>query len=428
MSNAHDLPAARAAFPAQGRPVDEILSELAARKAGDTDWQGGRSPAFVFKAEESVDTIGREAFMRYFAENALGSGSAFPSVKGMEQAVIDMALDLFSAPPDAAGFMSTGGSESILLAVHTARRVAREQRGDPRHHGNLVAPETLHPAFDKAADLMDLEIRRVPVRPDLRADVSGLAAAIDADTVMLVGSAPNFPYGMIDPIDELSELALSRGVWLHVDACVGGYLAPFARRLGRPVPAFDFSLPGVRSISADLHKYGFCPKPSSTVLYRDAAQAARQAFQFAGWPAGRFMTTTVVGTRPAGGVAASWAVLNHLGIDGYLRVAERLLGGIDAYRRELGAIAGIEVIGQPDLAIVAYGSRELDPYAIGLRLGDRGWLPSLLRRPRAVHRMMSMLHLDSLPQYLADLRAVVDELRTQPGAADSAASVQPRYS
>jgi glutamate/tyrosine decarboxylase-like PLP-dependent enzyme len=414
----------RLSFPEHGRPVDELLRELQARKAGDTDWQGGRSPAFVFKAEDSVDTIGREAFKAYFAENALGGGSAFPSVKGMEQAVVDMALSLFQAPAGAAGFMSTGGSESILLAVHTARRLGREQRGNPRHHGNLVAPETLHPAFDKAADLMDIEIRRVPVRADLRADVAGRAAAIDADTVMLVGSAPNFPYGMVDPIGELSELALSRGVWLHVDACVGGYLAPFARRLGRPVPAFDFSLSGVRSISADLHKYGFCPKPSSTVLYRDGAQAARQPFQFSGWPAGRFMTTTVVGTRPAGGVAASWAVLNHLGADGYLRVAERLLSGIDAYRRELAAIPGIEVIGQPDLAIVAYGSRELDPYAIGLRLGERGWLPSLLRRPKAVHRMMSMLHLETMPQYLADLREVVGEVRAKGLTAGNA---QARY-
>jgi sphinganine-1-phosphate aldolase len=213
--------------------------------------------------------VGREAFVEYFAENALGGSSAFPSVKGLEQEVVAMALDLFRAPAGAAGFMSTGGSESILLAVHTARRFARARRGDARHHGNLVASETLHPAFDKAAALMDLEIRRVPVRSDLRADVAGIEAAIDADTILLVGSAPNFPYGMVDPIGELSEIAQRHDLWLHVDACVGGYLAPFAQRLGRPVPDFDFSLPGVRSISADLHKYGFCAKGASTLFFRD---------------------------------------------------------------------------------------------------------------------------------------------------------------
>ena len=420
-----DLIAPTRPLPAAGRAVDDVLRELHDLKAGDIDWQGGRSPAFVFKAEDDVDRVGREAFVEYFAENALGGGSAFPSVKGLEQEVVAMALDLFRAPAGAAGFMSTGGSESILLAVHTARRHARRVRDDPRHHGNIVASETLHPAFDKAASLMDLEIRRVPVRADLRADVAGISAAIDADTILIVGSAPNFPYGMVDPIGELSELALRHDLWLHVDACVGGYLAPFAQRLGRPVPDFDFSLPGVRSISADLHKYGFCPKPASTVLYRDAGIAALQPFEFAGWPSGRFMTTTVVGTRPAGGVAASWAVLNHLGVDGYLRVAERLLSGVDVYRAGLSAIAGIRVVGTPDLAIVAYGSDELDPYTIGLRMGERGWLPSLLRRPKAVHRMMSMLHIDTLPQYLADLRGVVDAVRAQPGGR---VTVEARYS
>ena len=162
------------AFPETGRPRADILRELHERKAGDIDWRGGRAPVFVFKAEDEVDRVGREAFVEYFAENALGATSAFPSVRGLEQEVVAMALNLFHAPPGAAGFMSTGGSESILLAVQTCRKFERERRGQPRHHGNIVAPETLHPAFDKAASLMDLEIRRVPVRADLRADVSGL--------------------------------------------------------------------------------------------------------------------------------------------------------------------------------------------------------------------------------------------------------------
>ena len=403
-------------FPETGRPREDILRELRERKAGDIDWRGGRAPVFVFKADEEVDRVGREAFVEYFAENALGATSAFPSVRGLEQEVVGMALDLFRAPPGAAGFMSTGGSESILLAVQTCRKSERERRGQPRHHGNIVAPETLHPAFDKAASLMDLEIRRVPVRADLRADVGALEAAIDGDTILLVGSAPNFPYGMIDPIAELSEIALRRQVWLHVDACVGGYLAPFARRLGRPVPEFDFSLPGVRSISADLHKYGFCPKPASTVLYRSATDAAFQPFDFSGWPSGRFITSTVVGTRPAGGVAAAWAVLQHLGAEGYLRVAERLLGGIDQYRQALSAIPGLFVVGEPDLAIVAYGAHDLDAYAIATQMARRGWQPGLLRRPRAVHRMMSMLHIDTMAHYLDDLRWAVAELRALPPA------------
>jgi len=274
---------------------------------------------------------------------------------------------------------------------------------------------------------MDLPIRRVPVGADLRADVAAMAAAVDDDTILLVGSAPSFPYGMVDPIAELSHIALQRGVWLHVDACVGGYLAPFARQLGRPVPAFDFALPGVRSISADLHKYGFCPKPASTILYRRGDDAACQPFSFDTWPAGRFVTTTAVGSRPAGGVAAAWAVLQHLGAEGYRRTAAELLAGVDRYKAGVLAIDGLHIIGEPELGIVAWGSHVVDPYAVAKRLAAKGWLPSLLKRPRAVHRMMSMLHVDTLDAYLADLRQAVADVRAGT-APDAGPALTARYS
>ncbi len=181
------------AFPEKGMSPEAVMAELRQRKQGDIAWQSGRSPAFVFKADSTVDTLGRDAFVEYFAENALGAFSAFPSVRGLEQEVVAMALDLFHAPEGAAGFMSTGGSESILLAVQACRKRARALRGEPLHRGNIVAPETLHPAFDKAASLMDLTIRRIPVGPNWRADVAAMEAAIDGDTILLVGSAPNFP-------------------------------------------------------------------------------------------------------------------------------------------------------------------------------------------------------------------------------------------
>ncbi len=412
-------------FPTQGRSAEDVMAELRQRKHGDTAWQGGRSPAFVFKADNAVDTLGRDAFVEYFAENALGALSAFPSVRGLEQEVVAMALSLFHAPEGAAGFMSTGGSESILLAVQACRKRGRARRGDPAHRGNIVAPETLHPAFDKAASLMDLTIRRVPVGADFRADVAAMEAAIDADTILLVGSAPSFPYGMIDPISDLSRIAVQRDIWLHVDACVGGYLAPFARALGRPVPEFDFALPGVHSISADLHKYGFAPKPASTVLYRSAELAACQPFESNEWPAGRFMTTTAVGTRPAGGVAAAWATIQHLGHEGYCRVAQQLLAGIDQYVAALRSMDGLYVVGEPDLAIVAYGAHEVDAYAIAKQMAAKGWLPSLLKRPRAVHRMMSMLHVETQGEYLGDLEKVIQSVKAAGKPEDS--GLEARY-
>ena len=416
----------RIELPERGRDAQDVLQQLRAFKAGDADWTHGRVPLFVFKADDALDDLGRSAFFEYFSENALGGGRAFPSVKRMEDELVQMALGLFHAPAEARGFMSTGGTESIVQAVQTCRNWSRRQRGDAAHRGNLVLSETAHPAFDKAARLMDLPVRRVPVRPDLRMDLAAIDAAIDADTLLVVGSAPNFPYGVIDPIAELSALALRRGVWLHVDACVGGYLAPFVRQIGRAIPEFDFTLPGVASLSADLHKFGFCPKPASTVFYRDADKAAQHGFDFDGWPNGRFVTNTLVGTRPAGGVAAAWATFQYLGAEGYRRIAAELMGFVDRYREGIAAIPGLKVLAEPQLSIVAWGSDEVDVFRVAEHMAARGWLPGLLQRPRAVHRMMSMIHAPSLAQYLADAADAVAAVRAE-GAANAASGLRATY-
>lgn len=394
-------------FPRTGQPRARIEETLAAMAAGDADWRNGRVPLYVFGAGAEVAEMGRAAFNAYFTENALGGRRAFPSLRRMEDEVVSMGLDLFHAPPGAAGHMTSGGTESIVLAVKASRDWNRARRGDGAHRGNLVLPVSAHPAFDKAAALMDLEVRRVPVGAGFRADPAALAAALDRDTIMLVGSVPCFPYGVVDPLPELSELAQSRGVWLHVDACVGGYFAPFARDLGRPIPLFDFALPGVASLSADLHKFGFCPKPASTVFYRDADRAAAQGFDLDVWPNGRFATATLVGTRPGGGVAAAWAVLNFLGRDGYTAIAERLLGMRDAYVAGIETIPGMRVFGRPDLSILGFGADGADVGAIADAMAERGWVPGLLREPPGLHMMMSLLHEPVRERYLADLAHAV---------------------
>ena len=391
----------------QGRAATEVLDEMRSSKASDCDWQHGRSPLYVFRANDDLYDFGREAFFEFFSENALGGGRAFPSVKRMENDVVDMALNLFNAPDDSKGFMSTGGTESIIQAVQTCREWSRVQRKDGKFRGNLVLSETAHPAFDKAAKLMDLEIRRVPVLSNLQMDVAGIEAALSDETIMMVGSAPNFSFGIIDPITELSAIALRRNMWLHVDACVGGYLAPFARQIGRDIPDFDFQVPGVCSISADLHKFGFCPKPASTIFYRDSDKAQYHAFDFSDWPNGRFFTNTLVGTRPAGGVAAAWATFQHLGIQGYLQIARELMGFIDAYKKGVSEVPGIHVLGNPHLSIVAYGSSEFDIFRVAELMSEKGWLPGLLQNPKGIHRMMSMIHAPSLEEYLLALRLAV---------------------
>jgi glutamate/tyrosine decarboxylase-like PLP-dependent enzyme len=414
----------RTTLPVRGRSHTDILAQMREMKGADVDWKNGRAPLYVFKATDEVYEVGRAGFMEYFSENALGARRAFPSVKRMEDEIVEMALDLFSAPEGAQGFMTTGGTESIILAMQACRDWSRARRGDREHRGNVVAAETLHPAFNKGAKLMDLDVRRAPVGDDLRMDLAAVQALIDDDTIMIVGSAPNFSFGMIDPIRELGAIAERRGVWLHVDACVGGYLAPFVRMAGRPVADFDFAVPGVASLSADLHKFGFCPKPASTVFYRDADRAQHHMFDAEVWPNGRFLTTTIVGTRPAGGVAGAWATLQFLGLDGYKRVAAALMDFVDAYQAGIRATAGLKVLGQPDLSIVAFGSDEFDIFRVAELMSEKGWLAGLVQKPKGIHRMMSMFHEPVLDEYLDDLRAAVGVVRQAPS---SGATIRASY-
>jgi sphinganine-1-phosphate aldolase len=410
----------RIRFEARGVPRDQVMAELEAMKAGDSDWKGGRVPLYVFSGPPDVQEIGRAAFNAFFAENALGARRAFPSLARMEQDVVAMGLDLFRAPPGAAGNMTSGGTESITMAVKACRDWNRATRGDPQFRGVILTPETAHPAFDKAAALMDLTVRRIPARADFRADVTAMAAAIDGQTMMLVGSAPCFPFGTIDPLAELSDLAVQRGIWLHSDACVGGWMAPFAAAIGRDIPEFDLGLPGVKSLSADLHKFGFCPKPASAVFYASAELQSFQEMSFDVWPSGRFGTQTLVGTRAGGAVGASWAVLRYLGRDGYCRIAQEVLAMRDAYVADLLAIPGMTIRGTPELAIIAFGCDDIDMGQVATLLSERGWVPGMVRTPASLHIMMSLHHAAAREAYVRDVAACVALVRGRPHPVASA--------
>jgi glutamate/tyrosine decarboxylase-like PLP-dependent enzyme len=298
--------------------------------------------------------------------------------------------------------MTNGGTDSIFLAVKAARDHARAKRGLSGKL-NIVAPFTVHPAFDKACMTMDIELRRVAAKA-LLADVDAMEAAMDAGTLMIVGSAPCFPFGLIDPIEALSALALRKDVWLHVDACVGGYIAPFVRMNGVDLPAFDFSVPGVWSISGDLHKYGYASKGASTVFFRTQELRAFMTFDAGPWPLGRMITPTLAGTRPGGAIAAAWAVIHHLGVDGY-REKQRMVTDARA-RIEAGVTKlGFNVLGKPQLGIVAFAHPEVDALKLYAQMHKRGWFTAALLEPRALHLMLSPKHLEVADQYLADLAA-----------------------
>jgi glutamate/tyrosine decarboxylase-like PLP-dependent enzyme len=248
-----------------------------------------------------------------------------------------------------------------------------------------------------------------------------MASAIGPDTVMLVGSAPQFPHGVFDPIEDLAAVAREKDLWLHVDACVGGFMAPFMRRLGHPIPDFDFSVPGVTSISADLHKYGFTAKGASTVLFHDEALRPHQLFEFDDWSRGHYASPTFAGTRPGGPIAAAWAVLRYLGEEGYVDVARQIVEARDALIVGIRAIDGLDMVCEPELTISGYLSRDLDIQAIAEAMRERGWFVALAAEPPSIHLgMLTMAHVPVVDDYLADLRASVEEVRGGRAAAGPA--------
>ena len=410
----------RQPLPATGTPWAELKPRMDDYATGDVRWREGKTAVYVFNAGPEIEQVQKEAYARFQSENGLGP-LAFPSLKRMEEEVVGFGLGLLHGPEEASGAITSGGTDSITMAMKAARDFARKDRGVTGPL-NIVIPRSAHPAFDKAAAVMEIEVRRIALQ-DYLADVPAMGAAADAATVMIVGSAPNFPYGLIDPIAALSDLAATRDLWLHVDACVGGYIAPFVRMNGADIPPFDFELPGVRSISADLHKYGYCAKGASTVFFRDAALQKFMIFDFRDWPGGRMITPTLAGTRPGGAISAAWAVMNVLGVAGY----REKQGLVTATRERIakGAEAlGFQVLGRPQLGLVAFAHPDADNLAIWSKLRERGWFTSLTTEPMALHLMLSPFHAQVADTYLADLAWALGEV--QAGAAGAA--TEARYS
>ena len=397
-------------FPSNGWSKGDVQASLKAYKADDIDWRHGRAPMFVFYADDEHNQVIKDAYNEYFTENALGAGRAFPSLARLEEEVVAMACEILHGGPDAGGGITSGGSESIFLAVKTARDYARATRPDLQKP-NMVLPETGHPAYYKAAHFMDLEVIQVPMRADFRTDVEAMAAAVNENTFFTLGSAPSFSHGTYDPIDELGAMALEKGIWLHVDACVGGFIAPAVRRLGYDVPAHDFAVSGVSSISADLHKMGFAAKPASCILYRDGAMMEHQRYAFTDWPRGVYDTPNITGTRPGGAVAAAWAALKFLGENGYDEIARVVMDTRQRLEDGIGAIDGLKMIGDPELNIISYGSDSLDIHAIADRLGERGWLVGRNKTPPAIQFMLVPVHAEMVDDYLRDLAEVTETVR-----------------
>ncbi|GAB4535950.1 MAG: aspartate aminotransferase family protein [Anaerolineales bacterium] len=396
-------------FPPAGRSKDDVLDAMRAARAQDVCWQDGRAFSLVYHAGQDVEALSKEAYTMFFSENGL-SPMAFPSLRHFEAEVVAMSAALLGGNGQVVGNMTSGGTESILVAVYAAREWARAHRPEITRP-EMVLPASAHPAFDKAAHYFGVRAVRVPVADDFRADPAALRAAIGPSTILLVASAPSYPQGVVDPVAEIAALAQAHGLLCHVDACVGGFMLPFVRKLGYPVPPFDFSVPGVTSISADLHKYGYAAKGASVVLYRNRELRRRAYFVHTDWSGGVYASPALGGTRPGGAIAAAWAVMNYLGEEGYLRLAGEVMRTCEVIRNGVQAIPGLKILGQPVMSVMALASDEVDIYAVGDALAARGWHLDRQQFPPSLHLTVHHGHVAVADQFLQDLAACVALVR-----------------
>ena len=349
--------------------MSDPLERLRDLQRADLPVHGGRTLAYVYDSGDAeVDRVAREAVAAYAASNALDP-TAFPSLLQMENELVGFACDLLDAPDTVVGTVTSGGTESILLAVQGARD-SRPDITRPR----MVLPATAHAAFHKAAHYFGVEAVMVPVGPDFRADATAMADAIDDDTVLVVASAPSYAHGVVDPVTEIAAAAAARGVRCHVDACIGGWVLPYAARLGRAVPAWTFAVEGVTSISVDTHKYAYAPKGTSLLLHRDAGLRRPQFFASAAWPGYTMLNATTQSTRSGGPIAGTWAVVQHIGDAGYLALAEQALAAVDAIVACVEREPALELVVTPDSTLVTLVTDgTLDPFTLTDELVSRGW-------------------------------------------------------
>lgn len=400
-------------LPQSGRAAAQILEELKGFSEHDPNYKAGRLWSLTYYLDEDFEKFLGQAYQAYSGANGLNP-SAFKSLKRFENDIIAITTELLHGPSSACGVLTSGGTESCLLAVKTYRDLAASQRRVKKPE--MIIPTTAHVAWFKASEYFGVKIRLLPLDAQLRADVSRMEGLINRNTVMILGSAPEYPHGTIDPIEAMGRIAQKHGIPLHVDACVGGFILPFMEMNGRQLPLWDYRVPGVTSISADLHKYGFAAKGASTISYRKLDYLKHQMFVYQDWPGGVFASPALLGTRPGGAYAAAWATLQYFGQSGYRELAARTCEAVDRLSAGIEAIAGLKLLVAPQGPLLAYGSADpaVNIFTVGDQMDALGWSINRLQNPDGLHAMVTAQHLAVVDVYLADLQAAVATVRAHP--------------
>ncbi|WP_072037619.1 aminotransferase class V-fold PLP-dependent enzyme [Flavihumibacter sp. ZG627] len=404
-------------IPPQGEDAAQILEQIKKMKEEDVHWKEGRAWSLVYYVNEEHDQLLKAASNELFSANCLNP-FAFKSLHRMEQEVVHMTAHMLHGNKDAVGVMSSGGTESILLAMFCYRQRARKLY--PRiTNPEVVAPLTIHPAFDKAAILFGIRIRKARVDENQVAIPGEMEKLINANTILLVASAPSYPNGVLDPIEAIGKIASQHQLPLHIDACIGGFMLPWVEKLGYNIPPWDFRVPAVTSISADVHKFGYGAKGASVLVYKHMDYLHHQFVITTDFPGGIYISPTLLGTRPGGPIAAAWAALKHLGEDGYLSLAGKLMEGIHKLRAGLSAIPGINIIGQPCMNLISYTTVNNSPdiFIIADQLEDKGWMVDRQQLPNCIHLTVLPTNVDVIDQYLLDLKTAIMYASENPRAA-----------
>ena len=399
-------------IPEKGKSNEEVLALLDKFGKDDPLYKEGRTWSLVYYLDKEYTEFLEAAYAKYFSANGLNP-TVFKSLKRLEREVLKFTAELFHVDDNACGVITSGGTESCLLAVKTYRDLGKA-RGIRKPE--MILPETAHVAWDKGAEYFGVKIRRAPLALDYGVDTDAVKKLINRNTVMILGSAPEYPHGMIDPIEKLGEIAKAYNIPLHVDACVGGYILPFIEANGEKLPLWDFRVPGVTSVSADIHKYGFAAKGASCILYRSIDYFKYQIFVNQDWAGGVFASPALLGTRPGGAYAAAWASIQANGREGYMELARRTMAAVKRLIEGISAIEGLEIIGNPQASLLSYRSTDpnLNIFAVGDIMEQKGWCIDRLQRPDALHAMVTASHDKVAQQYLTDLKDSVATVLAHP--------------
>ena len=406
-----------------GIEAQEVLSEMETFRSHDVRWRDGRCFTLAYSAGPQALAIAEEAYRRFSGENALNT-AAFPSLKHMAQEVVDTVAGWCNGDDDVAGFMTSGGTESLVLVVRSAvMRAKREGRLSATP--NMVLPTSAHAALEKGADYFSVEARRVDVGPDWRANVSAMRAAVDENTILIVGSAPQYPQGVVDPIVHLAAIALEHDINCHVDACMGGVTLPYLEDLGEEIAPWDFRVDGVTSISVDLHKYGYTSKGAGVLLHKNKKLRSDQTFMTDNWLGGMYGSSGILGTKSGGPIASAWAVMRFLGHNGYQNVTRSARASAVRIAAHIDAHPLLVLRAQPDTTLLCFGTadpKRHDVFALAELLIERGWFMDRQTPPASIHLTVHAGHEARIDEFLKDLDECILEIEGRTGSVGSYAT------